>query len=96
MKTTVDVVVGGGYGDEGKGTVAYQLAREGNYGIFVRAGGENAEHRVTTPTGERHTRHILPVGGTIPRPVDLVLCAGMTFSLGGLRREVQYVVARPN
>jgi adenylosuccinate synthase len=92
MQTVVDVVVGGGYGDEGKGTIAYQLAREGKYGIYVRAGAENAEHRVVTPSGAQHVRHILPVGGIIPRPVDLVLCAGMTFSLDGLRREMQYIV----
>lgn len=92
MKTLCDIVVGGGYGGEGKGQVAYQLARERRYGIYVRCGGENAEHRVFTPEGAMHTRHILPVGGIIPRPTELVLCAGMTFSLGGLRREIGYVV----
>jgi len=40
----VDVVVGGGFGSEGKGNVAYYLAPE--YDLLARVGGPNAGHIV--------------------------------------------------
>ena len=44
---TVDVVVGGQYGSEGKGNVCAYLARD--YEVLVRVGGPNAGHMVAYP-----------------------------------------------
>ena len=44
---TVDVVVGGQYGSEGKGNVCAYLAHD--YEVLVRVGGPNAGHRVAYP-----------------------------------------------
>jgi adenylosuccinate synthase len=56
----VDVVVGGGYGSEGKGNIAFQLAPE--YDLLVRVGGPNAAHKVYLASGEIFTHFSLPSG----------------------------------
>src|SRR4051812_8167924 len=47
---TVDVVVGGSYGSEGKGNIAFHLAP--GYDLLVRVGGPNAAHKVYLASGE--------------------------------------------
>lgn len=56
----VDVVVGGGYGSEGKGNIAFHLAPE--YDLLVRVGGPNAAHKVYLASGEVFTHFSLPSG----------------------------------
>lgn len=49
------VVVGLGYGDEGKGTIVDYLVRENNAGIVVRFnGGPQAAHHIVMPDGRVH------------------------------------------
>jgi adenylosuccinate synthase len=57
---SVDVVIGGGYGSEGKGNVAFYLAPE--YDLLVRVGGPNAAHKVYLASGEIFTHYSLPSG----------------------------------
>ena len=47
LERTLDVIVGGQYGSEGKGNVCAHLAE--NYDCLVRIGGPNAGHRVADP-----------------------------------------------
>lgn len=56
----VDVVVGGGYGSEGKGNIAFYLAPE--YDLLIRVGGPNAAHKVYLASGEIFTHFSLPSG----------------------------------
>lgn len=50
------IIVGLGYGDEGKGTITDYLARKnGNYLIIRYNGGSQAAHNVVTPEGVHHT-----------------------------------------
>lgn len=50
------IVVGLGYGDEGKGTIVDYLARTHNGRLVVRFnGGAQAAHNVVTPNGKHHT-----------------------------------------
>lgn len=50
------IVIGLGFGDEGKGTVVDYLAREHNAHTVVRFnGGAQAAHNVVTPDGQHHT-----------------------------------------
>ncbi len=56
----VDVVVGGGYGSEGKGNIAFHLAPE--YDLLLRVGGPNAAHKVYLASGEIFTHFSLPSG----------------------------------
>ena len=56
----VDVIVGGGYGSEGKGNIAFYLAPE--YDLLIRVGGPNAAHKVYLASGEIFTHFSLPSG----------------------------------
>ena len=57
-----DVVVGLQFGDEGKGKVAHQLARNGNYTHVVRFnGGCNAGHTIYHE-GQKFVTHHIPAG----------------------------------
>lgn len=85
----IDVVVGGQFGDEGKGQVALWMADQHPYAIHVRTGGENAEHRISLIDGSQATFHILPCASKSTNPGVVVLPAGMTFSLAGLARELE-------
>lgn len=50
------IVVGMGFGDEGKGTMVDYLASSGDYGFVARfSGGAQAAHNVITPDGKHHT-----------------------------------------
>ncbi|MCL2221919.1 MAG: adenylosuccinate synthetase [Oscillospiraceae bacterium] len=65
---SVDIIVGGQAGSEGKGKVISYLA--GDYDIIVRSGGANAGHTIYH-NGERHVFHMLPCG--IFSPCKLML-----------------------
>lgn len=85
---SADIVVGGQFGDEGKGQVALWMGDHGRYAALLRTGGENAEHRVTTQDGRQEVFHILPSATASYSEAPILLPAGMTFSLDGLRREL--------
>ncbi len=58
MSRTVKIVVGGFFGDEGKGRVSHYLSQDAD--IVVRAtGGNNAGHTVVA-NGEKYALHLLP------------------------------------
>jgi adenylosuccinate synthase len=81
---SVDVVVGGSYGSEGKGNICFYLAPE--YDILIRVGGPNAGHRVFPPTGE-YTHHSLP-SGTRAGEAGLVLGPGAVVYPPQLLKEI--------
>ena len=81
----VDVLVGGQYGSEGKGNVAFHLAPE--YDVLVRSGGPNAGHRVYTSTGEQYTHRLLP-SGTMAGEAHLVIAPGAVIDVSLLLREI--------
>ncbi len=88
----VDVVVGGQYGDEGKGRIALFLANHIKYAKYARVGGQNAEHRVQLEDGRTSVHHVLPVGSVSQNPgPTCILTAGMTFGLEMLEREIEQV-----
>ena len=77
---TVDVLVGGQFGSEGKGHVASFLAPE--YQVLIRGGGPNAGHKVYSdpvythhqlPCGTRNTRALLVIApGAVINPRTLL------------------------
>lgn len=82
---TVDVVVGGQLGSEGKGHIASYLARE--YQVLVRVGGPNAGHRVFLAPSP-YTHHQLP-SGTLRNPLaQLVIAPGAVLNSEILMREI--------
>jgi len=80
----VDVVVGGQYGSEGKGNIAYHLSID--YGLLVRTGGPNAGHKVYTDSGT-YTHHHLP-SGTRRGQARLLLGPGAVLSVKDLLDEI--------
>jgi adenylosuccinate synthase len=81
----VDVLVGGQWGSEGKGNLAFFLAPE--YDLLVRVGAPNAGHKVRGQDGVVYTHRQLP-SGTRATDSRLLLGAGTVIDVGVLRREV--------
>jgi adenylosuccinate synthase len=80
----VDVLIGGQYGSEGKGNIAYHLAPE--YDLLVRVGGPNAAHKVPLPSGD-FTHFQLP-SGTQNGEAKLLIGPGAVLSLNELFDEI--------
>ena len=81
----VDVVVGGNYGSEGKGNIAFYLAPE--YDILMRVGGPNAAHTVYPTSRGTFTHFSLP-SGTLAGQAVLVLGPGAVVDPPELLREI--------
>ena len=81
----VDVIVGGEYGSEGKGNVAFYLAPE--YELLVRVGGPNAGHQVPRAEGDPFTHRLLP-SGTQNSTAPLVLGPGAVIDVEVLLDEI--------
>jgi len=79
----VDVIVGGQYGSEGKGNIAFYLARE--YEILMRVGGPNAGHKVPLPTPYTHVQ--LPSGAFANSDALLVIGPGATIDVRQVLQE---------
>jgi adenylosuccinate synthase len=83
----VDVLIGGSYGSEGKGNIAYHLAPE--YDLLVRVGGPNAAHTVHLDTGEKFVHTSLPSGTRAGRdPAQVLVGAGAVVDLPELLTEI--------
>ena len=80
----VDVIVGGEYGSEGKGNIAFYLARE--YDLLVRVGGPNAGHMVPLPTP--YTHRSLPSGTMANEEAKLLIGPGAVLDLNVLFKEI--------
>jgi adenylosuccinate synthase len=82
---SVDALVGGEYGSEGKGNVAFYLAPE--YDLLIRVGGPNAGHKVALQTGEHYTHHHLP-SGTRAGEAQLLIGPGNVIRVSSLLQEI--------
>ncbi len=82
---TVDVIVGGQYGSEGKGQIAAYLASE--YELLVRVGGPNAGHTVWE-NPDPYTFHHLPSGTRRNQDAKLAIGAGAVIRVPTLLKEI--------
>ena len=82
---SVDVLVGGQWGSEGKGNLAFFLAPE--YDLLVRVGAPNAGHKVHGHDGIIYTHRQLP-SGTRATTAPLLLGAGAVVDVNILLREI--------
>lgn len=89
---TVDVLVGGQFGSEGKGHIASFLAKE--YDLLVRVGGPNAGHSVFEKPAP-YIHHLLPCG-TRNTSADLIIAPGTTLSLNKLLEEIDQCEVGPD
>ena len=81
----VDVLVGGQWGSEGKGNLAFFIAPE--YDLLVRVGAPNAGHKICTPDGLVYTHRQLP-SGTRATDSPLLLGTGAVIDVKVLMREI--------
>jgi adenylosuccinate synthase len=81
----VDVLVGGQWGSEGKGNLAFFLAPE--YDLLVRVGAPNAGHKVRRADGLVYTHRQLP-SGTLAADSQLLLGPGAVLDVKVLLREI--------
>lgn len=80
----VDVLIGAQYGSEGKGNIAFYLARE--YDLLMRVGGPNAGHKVPLPTVYTHRQ--LPSGTQANERAKLLIGPGATIDPILLQQEI--------
>jgi adenylosuccinate synthase len=83
----VTVIVGGQYGSEGKGKVAFMLARESGAAAAVRVGGSNSGHTVIDESGKPIIFRHLPTAALLP-DVVCILPAGTYLDVDLLLSEV--------
>ena len=83
LQRTLDVILGGQYGSEGKGNVCAHLAK--NYDCLVRIGGPNAGHRVASPD---YKYVQLPSGSMSNPDAKIVIAAGSMLWLPQLMLEM--------
>ena len=87
--STVDVVIGMQYGDEGKGKIANQLVSTGNYDYVVRFnGGGNAGHTIYL-NGEKIVTHLVPCG--ILHGIPSIIGNGCVINTQKLFDELKYL-----
>lgn len=84
----VSVIVGGQFGSEGKGKVAYWLAKVQKASIVVRVGGPNSGHTVIDDEGMRHVFRHLPTACLLPDPT-LVIGPGSYIDVPVLLEEIE-------
>ena len=87
----VDVLVGGQYGSEGKGNIAFYLAPD--YQILVRVGGPNAGHTVFSHDGP-YIHHQLP-SGTRNSSARLLIGPGAVIAPESLLKEINECAVVP-
>jgi adenylosuccinate synthase len=81
----VDILVGGQWGSEGKGNLAYYFAPE--YNLLVRVGAPNAGHKVRGHDGVVYTHRQLP-SGTRATDSQVLLGPGTVIDVATLMREI--------
>ncbi|WP_417320954.1 adenylosuccinate synthetase [Emcibacter sp.] len=84
----VTVVVGGQFGSEGKGKVAYELAKDKNAAAVIRVGGSNSGHTIVDPTGKVRKFRSLPTASILPNMLSII-AAGSYIDPGILLAEIQ-------
>lgn len=91
---SVTIVVGGQFGSEGKGKVAFALAREEHARVAVRVGGPNSGHTVIDPEGAPLILRQLPTAALLDGVMS-VLPPGAYVSPEILLSEVEELALDP-
>lgn len=91
----VTVVVGGQFGSEGKGKVAYEIARRTNAAAAIRVGGPNSGHTVVGPDGKKIVFRQLPTAALLSN-IICVLPAGSYIDKDVLFYELQITGIGPD
>lgn len=92
-KGNLDILIGGQFGDEGKGQVCVHLAIKNRYSFYCRVGGSQAEHRsclpnTMDPAKKFFTSRIIPTGAWVSPEADWVLGAGHILRESTIKSEI--------
>lgn len=87
---SVSIVIGGQYGSEGKGKVAYLWAKRKGAEAVVRVGGSNSGHTVYDDEGMQYVFRMLPTACLL-EDVTAVLPAGSYIDIPVLFHEIETV-----
>lgn len=90
----ISVVVGGQFGSEGKGKVAYWIAREEGASIVVRVGGTNSGHTAVDDKGKFWALRQLPVS-VLAANTKAILPSGAVIDPEIFAREVEVLGLGP-
>lgn len=82
----VDVIIGGQFGSEGKGNIAFYLAPA--YDLLVRVGGPNAGHIVPLADNASYTHRLLP-SGTRNSKAPILIAPGAVLDVDTLLKEAK-------
>lgn len=85
---SVSVIIGGQYGSEGKGKVAYHWAKKMKAKAAVRVGGSNSGHTIYDEKGNLYAFRMLPTACMLDGIVS-ILPAGAYIDVTVLLKEIQ-------
>lgn len=91
----VSIIVGGQYGSEGKGKVAYWFAMNHDIAACVRPGGPNSGHTVVTDAGRQFVLRALPTGCIGNPSILAIIPAGAYINVDILLKEIKLVNRSP-
>lgn len=88
--STLQVVVGGQYGSEGKGAITHHLASQPHPGpkAVIRVAGPNAGHTAIAPDGTPWPLRTIPVAAVIPDDTQLIIAPGSEIDPDVLNHEI--------
>jgi len=84
----VSIIIGGQYGSEGKGKVAYYWAKKMKAEAAVRVGGSNSGHTIYDEKGRLYAFRMLPTACMLDGIVS-ILPAGAYIDVSVLLKEIQ-------
>jgi len=87
---SISIVVGGQYGSEGKGKVAYYWAKRMDAAAVVRVGGSNSGHTIYDKEQNRFAFRMLPTASVLD-DIATVLPAGSYIDISVLRDEIKLI-----
>jgi adenylosuccinate synthase len=87
---SIDIVIGGQFGSEGKGSVVSWLARNTTYDMAIRTGAPNAGHTFIAPNGKVYKMRQLPCTWAF-QPAHLHIPATGIIDLEVLEKEIGWL-----
>ena len=84
----VSIIIGGQYGSEGKGKVAYHWAKKMKAKAVVRVGGSNSGHTIYDEKGNLYAFRMLPTACMLDGTIS-ILPAGAYIDVTVLLKEIQ-------
>ena len=84
----VSIIIGGQYGSEGKGKVAYYWAKRMKAKVAVRVGGSNSGHTIYDEKGSLYAFRMLPTACMLDEMIS-ILPAGAYIDVSVLLKEIQ-------